>query len=233
MLALNNQYAHNPYATMTQTTNSVKNNIRNDVFLPYSGITDNIPSCMYSGVSHQKVRCAHILPGSAKMRTVTNLGLKPFDINCARNLMWLCPGIEDAFDSQKLSFVRRLLPGLVTGYVMLVWDESCLDDNLGVDSEQTIGNVYEKNKSLNFSIIGSAGVTKTHNVFKRCLANQAIWCHHTHKNGQFPDSIWTHGDFSSVGEDVHQILCANEYISNTMLLSKEIEIEIEEEKEEE
>ena len=210
-IALSNQYSHNPYARMAQTTDSVKADIRKTVFLPYSGITNNTPTCMYTGRRHQKVRCAHILPKSTISSTLLNLSLDANDVNNPRNLMWLCPGIEDAFDTMKLSFVRKLLPGFVEGYVMLIWDESCLNSSLDIGDDQTIRDVYEENKCLNFTITGTDGSKKPHIVFKRCLANQAIWCHHSHI-GEYLESIWTYGDFSSVDEAVHQKLVKNEYI---------------------
>jgi hypothetical protein len=232
MLRLNNEHAHNPYATMAQTTDSAKQNIRKDIFSPYCGITDNAPTCMYTGIKHTKVTCAHILPKSTKMKTITNLALLSTDVNSPRNLMWLCRGIEEAFDSMKLSFVSILQPGMVKRHVMLIWDTSCMDYNLGVDTSETIRDVFKPEKNLDFNITRTDGSIFEHHVFKRCLANQAIWCHNDHHN-EFPKSLWSYGDFSSVNEEVRTGLVNNEYMCSTMLLAKEIEHEIEEEIEEE
>ena len=227
MLKLSTQLAHNPYATMAQTTDSVKLNVRKEIFLPHCHITDNKPTCMYSGLNGTFVQCAHILPKSAKMDTVSNLGLKPDDVNSVRNMMWLCPGIEDAFDTMQLSFTSRVLPGMVTGYVMLIWDDSCLTHKLHESTTQTIGDVFVPDKCLNFNITRSDGTIFEHSVFKRCLANQAIWCYYRF-NSEFPPSIWTCGDFSSVDDRVRQKLVNDEYCA-AMSLQREIEHEIEEE----
>jgi hypothetical protein len=227
MLKLSTQLNHNPYATMAQTTDSVKFDIRKNIFLPYSGIIDNKPTCMYSGIIDSSVKCAHILPKSTKMATVSNLGLKPDDVNSPRNMMWLCPGIEDAFDAMKLSFICRVVPGMKSGYVMSIWDDSCLDYKLHENTPQTIRDVYLPDKCLNFDITKSDGNIFEHSVFKRCLANQALWCYH-YFNGEFPPSIWTCGDFSSVDDRVRQKLINDEYCS-AMSLQREIEREIEEE----
>jgi hypothetical protein len=129
---------------------------------------------MYSGIIDTAVRCAHILPKSAKMCTVRNLGLTPGDVNNPRNMMWLCPGIEDAFDTMKLSIISRVLPGMIAGYIISIWDDSCLDNNLGVGTTQTIRDVFLPEKCLNFNITKSDGTSFEHSVFKRCLANQAF-----------------------------------------------------------
>jgi hypothetical protein len=142
-------------------------------------------------------------------------------------MLWLCPGIEAAFDTMKLSFVSRLLPGMITGYTMMIWDDTCLNDNLGVGTSQTIRDVYAPEKYLNFTITASDGTSFEHSVYKRCLANQAIWCHYQHNN-MFPPSVWTLGDFSSVDELVHKNLVKNEYCGQ-MSLQRVIELEIEEE----
>jgi hypothetical protein len=107
------------------------------------------------------------------------------------------------------------MTGLISNYVMIIWDDSCLDKNLGVDDGRTIRDVFEENKILNFTLTKTDGSTKPHTIWKRMLANQAIWCYYT-KNSIFPTSIHDNGDFSSLDADQRRRLVNNEYVCDSM-----------------
>jgi hypothetical protein len=200
-LEVTNQFLCNPYANMSETTANQKVNVR-DLFLRYSKITDNAPICMYSGIKHSKVLCAHILPKSTKNYNLRTYSMEAADINDPKNLLWLCPGIEFAFDRTMLSFIPRIGEGLRDQYVMFIWDQSCLDLNLGVDTDQTIRSVYREGQALSFTMI-SGDERWEHQIFKRCLAIQALWSCSTHKDKCPPSmtTVWDLGDYSSLNEE--------------------------------
>jgi hypothetical protein len=227
MLTVTNNNANNPYAKMIQTTNSAKVDTRK-MFKGHCGIEGSSPTCMYTGVKHKDVLCAHILPKSTAMSTLNNLCMTAADLNSPRNLLWLCSGIESAFDSMKISFVSHLFEGLLGGYVMHVWDDTCLDYPLYTDSTQTIRDVYAANRPLNLTVTRNKGVPFKHDIFKRTLANQALWCHNNHI-GTFPGSLWELGDFSSLSSEDRHKLVSHEYLGSEMILTREILREIEEE----
>lgn len=216
-LVLTIQLQHNPYLRMTQTTDSVSLDVRKNVFLPYSGISDknSHPTCMYTGIADRKVKCAHILPKSSTAATLRNLNIPPTLINSPQNLLWLCPGIEEAFDSLKISFIPKIMEGMIQRYVMVLWDTSCLATNLGVDTAQTIGDVFIENQGLNFIITKSDGTRLEHVIWKRLLANQAIWSHSL-KHNEFPANVWSGGDFSSLRGDELTRLRDSEYVCSSM-----------------
>jgi hypothetical protein len=230
LLTLNYQNNHNPYAMMVQSTASQKHNVRKDIFLlPYSGITDNSPICMYTQIKDKAVTSAHILPKSSKMATLNNLRICLSEVNSPKNLFWFCPGIEDAFDSMKLSFTPVMTKGLIKKYHMVIWDDSCLDKQLIPGSNQFLRDFYREDRYLDFQITRTDGTTFEHIVFKRLLANQAMWSYY-YKHGIFPPNVWTHGDFSSLSEEQRTILADREYVNGSKLI---IEREIDENDEEE
>jgi hypothetical protein len=113
---------------------------------------------------------------------------------------------------------------LTQGFVMKIWNEDCLDYNLGVDTATTIRDIYEVNKTLNLTIATKTPATE-HNIFRRCLANQAVWSHYKW-NSTFPDNIWNAGDWESISDSNRRNLASNEYCCETMGLLKEIAHEI-------
>lgn len=233
LLTLNYQNSHNPYATMAQTTDSQKFNVRTEVFLPYSGITDNIPICMYTQIKDRTVTSAHILPKSSKMLTLNNLRICQSEINSPKNLIWLCPGIENGFDSMKLSFTPVITDGLIQKYHMVIWDDSCLDKELIPNSNQFLRDFYRDDRYLDFNITRSDGTNFEHIIFKRLLANQAMWSYY-YKYGMFQPSVWTHGDFTSLSEEQLTQLADREYVSGSKLIIKrEIDDNEEEDNEDE
>ena len=224
-MELANQFNHNPYATMAQTTESVKFDVRVKIFLPYCGLgstSSSVPTCMYSGITHRKVGCAHILPKSTQMSSLKKLCITQNEVNHPKNLVWLCPGIENAFDSMMLSFVPRIMPGLIKRYCMIIWDNSCLDMNLEVGDERTLADIYAEDKTMNFTIRRDDGSSFEHSFYKRMFANHALWCYYN-KYGEFPQTMFEGGDFSSLNGEQRQRLVAKEYVCDSMsVIQKEI-----------
>lgn len=220
LMTLTYQNNHNPYAVMAHTTDSQKYNVRQVVFLPYSGITDNEPICMYTQIKDKTITASHILPKSTKMSTLNNLRINPTDINSPKNLLWICPGIEDAFDSMQLSFTPVLTLGLVQKYRMVIWDPSCLNKELIPKSNQFLRDFYREDRYLDFTIIRTDGTTFEHSVYKRLLANQAMWSYY-YKNGIYRKSVWIDGDFSSLNEDELRNLVEREYVNGSIKIINE------------
>ena len=224
---LNNIQAFNPYCSMAETTPSVKVDVRKN-FLKHCGIQNDQPTCMCSGIKHKKVQVAHILPKSSKQMILLNLRIN--DINDTRNLLWLAPGIEKAFDRMQLSFIPCLTEGLIQKYKLKIWDPECLNVRiLNNDmTSKTIGDLVQEDVSLDFTI--KSGQSE-HSFFRRCLAYQAL-CSYYYKEGEFPSSsndVDNLGDFSSLSEVQRGILSKNIFSDSNMIISREIRNEEEEE----
>ena len=218
-LQLSNQRATNPYLTMAETSNSIKIDVRNK-FLLYSGIVKGSnPICMYSQIQSKHVVTAHILPRSVSNETKNNLHI--LNIDDSRNLLWLCEGIEQAFDRLKLSFIPCLADGLKARYKMKIWDDECLDWQLVRNKDTTIREVFQESKYLDFDIRSSSGTIKSHLFYRRCLANQAILCHKYHLS-VYPEQVNQWGDFSSLTGEQCLLLNKNEYADSEMIIVKEL-----------
>jgi len=48
---------------------------------------------------------------------------------------------------------------------MLIWDKSWLKSSLDIGDDQTIGDVYEENKRLNFTVTGTDATYCVQEVF--------------------------------------------------------------------
>jgi hypothetical protein len=216
---------------MSNTSRSVKENVR-QIFLKHCGITNNKPTCMYSGFTNEQVRAAHILPKSSKAPLLRNLHID--DINATRNLLWLAPGIEEAFDAMQLSFIPCLTKGMVQKYKLKIWDDNCKSNLIFKNEATKIGDIDLENQYMDFTIKNGNKKSATQHVFyRRCLAYQAICCHQFYER-EVPLNSDDIGDFSSLSEDEIERLNKFLFADSQMIIQKEImEEEEEEEKEKE
>lgn len=135
--------------------------------------------CMLTGIKSNVV-LAHILPHSTKARVCQTLGMVGL-INDDRNLLFLCSGLERAFDRLLISFVPDKSNFKANCFKLHVWSESVLEMPLYEHSKKKIKKLKQQgkiiptipkikdylNRIMDFSLL-------QHNPFRRCLSYQAF-----------------------------------------------------------
>lgn len=112
--------------------------------------------CMVTG-EKKDVIAAHILPRRTDLDIVKKLSLTKDDINSPRNGIFLCKGIEEAFDNLRISFYRT--NPLSLSLHLKIWDDSVRGESIYKGSMKNIGD-YEGHP-LNL---------RDHKPFMRCLS---------------------------------------------------------------
>jgi len=100
-------------------------------------------ACVISGETgySDEVVCAHILPRPAPKYLMKRLGIN--DVDSLRNVFMVAKNIEYFYDRKKVSIVPCKEPNS-TGYKMIVWDSSILDEKIFDGSDKTIRDVKDQ-----------------------------------------------------------------------------------------
>ena len=186
--------------------------------------------CMLSGKT-KRVILAHILPHSAKADVQQSLEM--FDkVDDDRNLLWLCPNLERAFDRMEISFVPESV--LSRRLKLHVWNKAILDNRLWYGEVDTSGKrIIKKSKDRIRDFVGKC-LTCPNDPFRRCLSYQAFFAywHWRRQSGdtaeiKIPDSF-DDSDYAGT----FKISQRNEYISQFFSDAKaELAVDIDSEQE--
>ena len=147
-------------------TSSSRNFTKAD-FAQHLNVPTETLQCMVSELkppSNQLLILAHILPRSADFKTKELLAIG--DVDCPRNFLILCKGIERAYDSKAISFVPADNPFEPNRYILKIWSSAVKNQRIYEGAAQTIGH-YE-GFPLNLRVGNAA-----HNPYKRLLSYQA------------------------------------------------------------
>jgi hypothetical protein len=164
---------HNLYsesALGSETKSDRNKTFRQDLLLSlkHDSKKPRLYPCMITGECGDSdcVVAAHIVPARSKLKNLRNIGLTKEDVESSRNGLLLSKGIENAFDSLQLSFIKSPVSdeiGLLReGFVMKIWDDNCRDTFIWRGSNKRIGD-YDGHQLL----LGG------HKPLKRALSNQA------------------------------------------------------------
>jgi hypothetical protein len=133
-----------------------------------------------------KVTLAHILPHSTRADVCSSLGLDRKHLDSFRNLLWLCPALEQAFDSLKLSFVPKPTQSTLSrDYKVHIWDESILNNRLWESFNNSKGVKVKRSKKRIKDVL-HLPLTLPHSPYRRCLSYQAFmayWAHQKDNSG--------------------------------------------------
>jgi len=129
-----------------------------------------LPVCMVTGI-HGDGSCViagHIIPCSTDRKILSHLGIDTTCVNMPQNGIFWVRGIEDAWESLALSFVKS--NPLEDKYYMHIWDESVRTTPLYDGSTKTLGDFDGRELCLG-----------KHVVMKRGLSFQAYqaYVHHS------------------------------------------------------
>ena len=153
----------NPWENMSSTNASRAPNLR-------TKFSEVVPiECMVTKITKTDIIvAAHILPCSTKPHICESLGMVG-QLNDFRNLLWLCKGIEESFDSQQLSIIpERSNPFHAYRYHIHIWDQSILNKKLYKCENKKWKRIKDiVHNTINFTEIG-------HLPFRRCLSYQAF-----------------------------------------------------------
>jgi hypothetical protein len=95
------------------------------------------------------------------------VGMVVSQLDNFRNLMWLCIGLEEAFDQQAISFIPD--PNNILSrshFKMIIWDKNILSKPLYSKSGKTIGDV-SSSTIIDFSNLSVS-------PYRRCVSFQAF-----------------------------------------------------------
>ena len=149
------------------------------------GISVQDLPCMITGVTHNSIcvpntpqpKCpiilSHLLPRSAAPKEYLKLGMNKSDLDCIKNTLILCKGIEEAFDRKKISFIPADIPFSAPRLKLCIWDDRIRDKPIYECAGRTIGDFEGNLLQLNVNGL-------QHNPFKRTLYYQAYRSFKTH-----------------------------------------------------
>lgn len=142
--------------------------------------------CMATGKegNGEQVIGAHILPCCSDEVRLKSLGLKLEDLKSTRNGLFLAAGVEKAFDTLKISFVKTNL--LQNSLHLKIWDKSCFDTPLWEGCKETIGDFDDAVLNL-----------RKHSPYLRALSYQAYQAciHNVVGKDETPCFYGTPGDY--------------------------------------
>ena len=130
------------------------------------------PRCIISGHSVEgDLTLAHILPHSTEARIQQIVGMVK-KLDNFRNLMWLCSGLEVAFDQKQLSLepVDALTR---TVFKVRVWEIDILEKPLYLGASENISSIVDR--IIDFS----SSFDKNTIPYRRCLSYHAMMCYLT------------------------------------------------------
>jgi hypothetical protein len=132
----------------------------------------------------EQVIGAHILPCCSDEVRLKSLGLKLEDLKSTRNGLFLADGVEKAFDTLKISFVKTNL--LQDSLHLKIWDKSCFNTPLWEGCEETIGDFDDAVLNL-----------EKHSPYLRALSYQAYQAciHNVVGKDETPCFYGTPGDY--------------------------------------
>lgn len=154
-----------PYQKMSQTSANRVKDLRNKYKKSVS------PRCIISGHSVEgDLTLAHILPHSTDAKTQAIVGMVK-KLDNFRNLMWLCSGLEVAFDQKQLSLepVNALTRTL---FKVRVWENDILEKPLYPGASENISSIVN-------CIVDLSSFDKSTIPYRRCLSYHAMMCYFT------------------------------------------------------
>jgi hypothetical protein len=157
-----------PYEKMCQTSAHIVKDLR----AKYK--KDISPCCIISGhrvESH--LTLAHILPHSTDAHTQRIVGMVK-KLDNFRNLMWLCSGLEVAFDQKQFS----LEPANAltrTHFKVRIWEDDILEKPLYKGASENISSIVGITIDL-------SSFDKDSIPYRRCLSYHAMMCYFTHND---------------------------------------------------
>jgi hypothetical protein len=115
---------------------------------------------------------AHILPHSTEARIQQIVGIVKKLDNFRKNLMWLCSGLEVAFDQKQISLepVDALTR---TVFKVRVWENDILEKPLYPGASENISSIVDR--IIDFS----SSFDKNTIPYRRCLSYHAMMCYFT------------------------------------------------------
>lgn len=156
----------NAYGNITETRASSKVNALHETFKTHYGIASGAVCVLTGDCSDSQLKLAHIVPRSTRCDIRNCLHLSKDDLNSFRNLIFLCNGVEAAFDRLRVSFVPK--SPLDQTLVLKIWDETVKTEKIHIRSDSLIGDF--EGASLNLMMENGC----EHNPFRRCFAYQAL-----------------------------------------------------------
>ena len=119
--------------------------------------------CMVTGIegNGNQVICAHLVPLKSNLHTLKQeLAMSAEDLNDIKNCVFWCKGLEDAYETLKVSYVKSPLDQTLR---LKIWDDSVRSIPIYAGSTHKIGDYEGKPLKLG-----------THIIMKRTLSYQAF-----------------------------------------------------------
>ena len=168
-------------------------------------LTSDEATCMVTGISGngEQVICAHLVPVRSKGQVLLReLGINAKDINSLSNCAFWALGIESAYETLKISFVKS--NPLVDKLYMKIWDDSVKELPVFAQSAHKIGE-YD-----NYELkVG-------HKIMKRALSYQAYQAYlHWAPNNQLVEEScrYASSDIHNFGKTLD--IMRNDYLRAT------------------
>lgn len=118
-----------------------------------------------------QVVAAHLIPRSTKLDTLFRVGVD--DVNSPRNSMMVAKGIEEAYDTLRVTFLRDTLGR----FRLTILDPAVRETAIFPSSRFTIGSV-EHCQIEQFQVVAPDGSVSLRRPFKRVLSYHAHLAYH-------------------------------------------------------